>query len=85
MAFEDAMPEGMKKMAGLLSEIADEAGYFFAENEERITLYHRTSNDPTAAAEAAPHFRVIGTALKKDGARAALINRLKGLLKGVPA
>lgn len=84
-AYENDFPAGMKPIPGILSEIAEEAGYFFAENDERITVYQRTSNDPAQGSTPKPVFRVIATALKKDGPRPALINRLKSLVKGVPA
>lgn len=75
-----ALQGGWKKITGYLGPVADEAGYYLAETDTEIGLFHHTGS----GGELTMSHRPLGRVDKKRGNREALIKMLLGFVKGVP-
>jgi hypothetical protein len=69
-----------KRIEGYLTPGQQEVGYFLAETDDEILLYHHTGVYGGDASD-----RPIGRARKSEGKREMLIKRLLALIKGAPA
>jgi len=77
-----ALQGGWKKFTGYLGPVADEAGFYLAETDTEIGLFHYTGSPESSIAKNG--HATIGRVDKRRGDREVLIKRLLGLVKGIP-
>ncbi len=80
--YDPPLEGGWQKFTGYLGPVADEAGFYFAETDKEIGLFHYTGSVGSDIAKRG--HAVIGRVEKSRGKREALIKTLLSLVKGIP-
>ncbi|MSQ33948.1 MAG: hypothetical protein EXR60_05995 [Dehalococcoidia bacterium] len=75
-----ALQGGWKKITGYLGPVADEAGYYLAETDDKLGLFQHTGSGGVLTMSHRP----LGQVDKTRGKRDVLIKNLLGLVKGAP-
>ncbi|MBI3953513.1 MAG: hypothetical protein HY330_03270 [Chloroflexi bacterium] len=81
-ASDPALEGGWTKFTGYLGPVADEAGFYLAETDKEIGLFHYTGSVGSDIAKRG--HATIGRVSKSRGNREALVKTLLSLVKGIP-